>query len=180
MPSISMKNTNLALAALLLCGTVSAKESDFAEKVYVDAVKQVAEMQDNRITFEQDVTITQGTIKIKADKVVVIRSGEKGAEVMTAYGKPATFFQILDNGKPVNAHGNSIRYELKNRLVTITGNGQLKQEDSQVNGDLIRYDIVKQKMIAESKTPNQRVKTVFLPDQVENFDKPADQKKQGK
>ena len=180
MPSISMKNANLALAALLLCGTVSAKESDFAEKVYVDAVKQVAELQDNRITFEQDVTITQGSIKIKADKVVVIRSGEKGAEVMTAYGKPATFFQILDNGKPVNAHGNSIRYELKNRLVTITGDGQLKQEDSQVNGDLIRYDIVKQKMVAESKTPNQRVKTVFLPDQVESFDKPADQKKQEK
>lgn len=180
MPSISMKNANLALAALLLCGAVTAKESDFAEKVYVDAVKQVAEMQDNRITFEEDVTINQGTIKIKADKVVVTRSGEKGAEVMTAYGKPATFFQILDNGKPVNAHGNTIRYELKNRLVTITGNGQLKQEDSQVNGDLIRYDIVKQKMIAESKSPNQRVKTVFLPDQVENFDKPTDQQKQGK
>ena len=129
------------------------------------------------ITFSDDVIITQGTIKIKADKVVVIRSGDKGAEVMTAYGNPATFFQVLDNGKPVNAHGNSIRYELKNRLVTITGNGQLKQEDSQVTGDLIRYDIVKQKMIAESKGPTQRVKTVFLPDQVENFDKPADQKK---
>ena len=112
MPSISMKNANLALAALLLCGAVTAKESDFAEKVYVDAVKQVAEMQDNRITFEEDVTINQGTIKIKADKVVVTRSGEKGAEVMNAYGKPATFFQILDNGKPVNAHGNTIRYEL--------------------------------------------------------------------
>ncbi|EKP0261041.1 lipopolysaccharide transport periplasmic protein LptA [Aeromonas sobria] len=175
-----MKNANLALAALLLCGAVTAKESDFAEKVYVDAVKQVAEMQDNRITFEQNVIITQGTIKIHADKVVVTRSGEKGAEVMTAYGKPATFFQIMDNGKPVNAHGNSIRYELKNRLVTITGNGQLKQEDSLVTGDLIRYDIDKQKMTAESKNPTQRVRTEFLPDQVENFDKPADQKKQGK
>ena len=151
MPLISMKNVNLALTALLLCGSLNAKESDFAEKVYVDAVKQVAEMQDNRITFSEDVIITQGTIKIKADKVVVIRSGDKGAEVMTAYGNPATFFQVLDNGKPVNAHGNSIRYELKNRLVTITGNGQLKQEDSQVTGDLIRYDIVKQKMIAESR-----------------------------
>ena len=125
MPLISMKNVNLALTALLLCGSLNAKESDFAEKVYVDAVKQVAEMQDNRITFSEDVIITQGTIKIKADKVVVIRSGDKGAEVMTAYGNPATFFQVLDNGKPVNAHGNSIRYELKNRLVTITGNGQL-------------------------------------------------------
>jgi len=174
-----MKNVNLTLATLLICCSVSARESDFSEKVYVDAVKQVAEMQDNRITFEQDVTITQGTIKIQADKVVVTRSGEKGAEVMTAYGKPATFFQILDNGKPVNAHGNSIRYELKNRLVTISGNGQLKQEDSQVNGDLIRYDIVKQQMIAESKRPEQRVKTVFLPEQIENFDKPADQQKQG-
>ena len=51
MPLISMKNVNLALTTLLLCGTLSAKESDFAEKVYVDAVKQVAEMQDNRITF---------------------------------------------------------------------------------------------------------------------------------
>lgn len=176
MPSISMKNASLAMIALMLCASASAKESDLKEKVYVDAVKQVAEMQDNRITFEQDVIITQGTIKIKADKVVVTRSGEKGAEVMTAYGNPATFFQILDNGKPVNAHGNSIRYELKNRLVTINGNGQLKQEDNQVNGDLIRYDITKQQMIAESKSPNQRVKTVFLPDQIENFDKPAEKK----
>lgn len=177
MPLISMKNVNLALAALLLCGAANAKESDFAEKVYVDAVKQVAEMQDNRATFLEDVSITQGTIKIKADKVVVTRSAEKGAEVMTAYGNPATFFQILDNGKPVNAHGNTIRYELKNRLVTITGNGQVKQEDSEINGDVIRYDTVTQKMIAESKDPAQRVKTVFLPDQIENFDQPADKKK---
>ncbi|MGL5031314.1 MAG: lipopolysaccharide transport periplasmic protein LptA [Aeromonas sp.] len=175
-----MKNVNLALASLLVCGAVTAKESDLTEKVYVDAAKQVAEMQDNRITFEQNVVITQGTIKINADKVVVTRSGAKGAEVMTAYGKPATFFQIMDNGKPVNAHGNSIRYDLKNRLVTITGNGLLKQQDSLVTGDLIRYEIDKQKMTAESKGSSQRVRTEFLPDQVENFDKPADQKTQGK
>ena len=58
MPLISMKNVNLAFASLLLCSAVNAKESDFAEKVYVDAVKQVAEMQDNRITFSDDVIIT--------------------------------------------------------------------------------------------------------------------------
>ncbi len=178
MRSISMKNVNLALAALLCCGALQAKQSDFSEPVYVDAVTQTAELQDNRLTFTKDVIITQGTIKIHADKVVVVRGAEKGSEVMTAYGKPATFFQILDNGKPVNAHGNTIRYELKQRLVTITGNGQLKQEDSQVNGEVIRYDIVKQKMMAESGDTGSRVKTVFLPDQVESFDKPADGKKE--
>ena len=30
MPLISMKNVNLALASLLLCSAVNAKESDFA------------------------------------------------------------------------------------------------------------------------------------------------------
>ena len=171
MPLISMKNVNLALTALLLCGSLNAKESDFAEKVYVDAVKQVAEMQDNRITFSEDVIITQGTIKIKADKVVVIRSGDKGAEVMTAYGNPATFFQILDNGKPVNASASELRYQLKDRLVTLTGKAELKQNDNQVNGDVIRYDIQKQQMIAQSSGKGSRVKTIFLPQEIDEFNK---------
>ena len=166
-----MKNVNLALTALLLCGSLNAKESDFAEKVYVDAVKQVAEMQDNRITFSEDVIITQGTIKIKADKVVVIRSGDKGAEVMTAYGNPATFFQVLDNGKPVNASASELRYQLKDRLVTLTGKAELKQNDNQVNGDVIRYDIQKQQMIAQSSGKGSRVKTIFLPQEIDEFNK---------
>lgn len=173
MRSISIKNANLALLAIFFCAVVQAKQSDFSEPVYVDAITQTAELQDNRLTFNKDVTINQGTIRIKAEKVVVIRAGEKGSDVMTAYGKPATFFQILDNGKPVNAHGDTIRYELKKKLVTITGNAELKQDDSQINGDVIRYDIVKQKMVAEGNQQNSRVKSVFLPDQVQSFDKPA-------
>lgn len=173
---ISTKSASLALAALLGCGAVQAKQSDYSEPVYVDAMTQTAELQDNRLTFDKDVIITQGSIKIRADKVVVVRTGEKGSEVMTAYGKPATFFQVLDNGKPVNAHGDSIRYELKQRLVTITGNGQLKQEDSQISGDVIRYDIVSQKMMAEGNQQNSRVKTVFLPGQVESFNQPTEKK----
>ena len=174
-----VKTLPLLLSLSAALGSVSAwaLPNDTEQPIRIQANEAQLDDKQGIATYKGDVIITQGTIKIKADKVVVIRSGDKGAEVMTAYGNPATFFQVLDNGKPVNAHGNSIRYELKNRLVTITGNGQLKQEDSQVTGDLIRYDIVKQKMIAESKGPTQRVKTVFLPDQVENFDKPADQKK---
>lgn len=178
MRSILMKNANLALAALLCCGALQAKQSDVSEPVHIDAGTQLIELQGNRVTFTENVSITQGTTKIHADKVVVVRGAEKGSDVMTAYGKPATFFQILDNGKPVNAHGDTIRYELKQRLITITGNGQLKQEDSQVNSDLIRYDIAKQKMMAESGGSGSRVKTVLLPEQIESFDKPADGKKE--
>ncbi|MGL5948096.1 MAG: lipopolysaccharide transport periplasmic protein LptA [Aeromonas sp.] len=173
MPRTLIRSAKPLLALCLLAGSLQAKQADFNQPVTVDAVKQIAEMQDNRITFADDVLIRQGTIQIKADKVVVTRGAEAGSEVMTAYGQPATFFQVLDNGKPVNAHGNSIRYELKKRLITISGNGQLKQNDNQINGELIRYDTVKQQMVAESKGPNQRVKSVFMPEQIQTFDQPA-------
>lgn len=167
MPSITTHPIKL-LCCLLLCAfAVQAKQSDYKEKIYVDSLRQQAELASNKITFLDDVIITQGTIKITADKVEVIRHGEQGAEEMIAYGKPATFFQVLDNGKPVNAKADQLSYRLKEKLVVLTNNAELKQEDSQVNGDLIRYDIEKQQMMAESAKKGSRVKTVFLPEQVQ-------------
>ena len=90
---------------------------------------------------------------------------------MIATGRPATFFQILDNGKPVNASASELRYQLKDRLVTLTGKAELKQNDNQVNGDVIRYDIQKQQMIAQSSGKGSRVKTIFLPQEIDEFNK---------
>ena len=167
MPSTLTNRINLFLALLLLATGVQAKQSDYKEKVYVDSIRQQAELADNKVTFFEDVIITQGTIKITAVKVEVIRRGDKGAEEMIAYGNPATFYQVLDNEKPVHAEATQINYKLKEKLVVLTGNAQLKQEDSQVNGDVIRYDIEKQQMMAESARKGSRVKTVFLPEQVQ-------------
>ena len=51
--------------------------------------------------------------KINADKVVVTRpGGEQGKEVIDGYGKPATFYQMQDNGKPVEGHASQMHYEL--------------------------------------------------------------------
>lgn len=131
---------------------------------------QQAEMNENKATFLQDVVITQGSIIIHADKVVVLRH-TKGDDEMIASGRPATFFQILDNGKPVNASASELRYQLKDRLVTLTGKAELKQNDNQVNGDVIRYDIQKQQMIAQSSGKGSRVKTIFLPQEIDEFNK---------
>ena len=171
MPSILTNRINLLLSLMLVTLSLQAKQSDYKEKVYVDSVRQQAELADNKVTFFDDVIITQGTIKITASKVEVIRHGDKGAEEMIAYGNPATFYQVMDNEKPVNAEASQINYKLNDKLVTLTGNAQLKQEDSQVNGDVIRYDIQKQQMMAESAKKGSRVKTVFLPEQVQEQSK---------
>ena len=154
---------------LFASANIQAKESDYQQPVVVDSVTQQAELNENKVTFLQDVVITQGSIIIHANKVVVLRH-EKGNDEMIATGNPATFFQILDNGKPVNASASELRYQLKDRLVTLTGKSELKQDDNKVNGDIIRYDIQKQQMIAQS-SKGSRVKTIFLPQEIDEFNK---------
>lgn len=154
---------------LFASANIQAKESDYQQPVVVDSVTQQAELNENKVTFLQDVVITQGSIIIHANKVVVLRH-EKGNDEMIATGNPATFFQILDNGKPVNASASELRYQLKDRLVTLTGKAELKQDDNKVNGDIIRYDIQKPQMIAQS-SKGSRVKTIFLPQEIDEFNK---------
>ena len=55
-------------------------------------------------------------------------------------------------------------------LNPLTGKAELKQDDNKVNGDIIRYDIQKQQMIAQS-SKGSRVKTIFLPQEIDEFNK---------
>ena len=160
---------NAALLTLLLSSTAShARESDYQQPVKVDSDTQQAELNTNVITFLNNVVIHQGSIVMHANKVVVIRH-EKGNDEMIATGTPATFQQTLDNGKIVNAKASELKYQLKDRLVTLTGKAELKQDDNKVNGDVIRYDIEKQQMMAESKGTGSRVTTIFSPQEVQEF-----------
>lgn len=170
--SIRLYTSLPLLSALLLLSAlhgqpVQAKQSDYQQPISVDSKRQLAELDQNKVSFLDDVIITQGTIRISAERVEVLRRGNRGAEEMIAYGSPATFYQVLDNGKAVEAHANQLSYKVKEKLVVLSGKANLKQEDSQVSGDVIRYDIQKQQMAAESTGKGSRVKTIFLPDQLQ-------------
>lgn len=159
----------MCLIVLFLPFSASAKKSDFAQAIVVDADRQQVEIKKNRVTFFKNVLVSQGTIKLKADKLVVSSNGTKGSEVMVATGKPASFHQVLDNGKPVDAQANEIRYELKTRTLTLTGKSELRQQDSVVTGHKVQYNIDKQEMIADGGKKG-RVTTIFLPQQVQELD----------
>ena len=67
--------------------------------------------------------VKQGTIDVRADKVVVTRpGGDSNKMVIEAFGNPVTFYQMQDNGKPIKGRGSKLRYEMANELVTLTGN----------------------------------------------------------
>ena len=161
---------NLAIAGVLLAASLPALAltGDTDQPIHIESDQQSLDMQGNVVTFTGNVVMTQGSIKINADKVVVTRpGGEQGKEVIDGYGKPATFFQMQDNGKPVKGHAAHMRYELQNDFVVLTGDAFLEQVDSNIKGDKITYLVKEQKMQAFSDK-GKRVTTVLVPSQLQD------------
>lgn len=156
---------------MICSASTQALESDYDQPINVSSVSQHAQMKSNTVTFTEDVLLTQGTIKITGDKLTVIRGEKANHEIMIAEGSVATFYQTQDDGKPFDAEANTIHYDVANAKITLTGNAQVKQLDSQINGSKIIYFLETEELTVESdKTGQQRVKTVFLPAQFEKKD----------
>lgn len=180
----SQKTNNLFIAGALLAASLPALAvtGDTDQPIHIDSAQQSLDMQGNVVTFTGNVVVTQGTIKINADKVVVIRpSGQQGKEVVEGYGNPVTFYQMQDNGKPVSGRGQKLRYELEKDYVILTGNAYLEQLDSNVKGDKITY-LVKQQQMEAFSDKGKRVNTVLIPSQLQDKNnkgqaKPAPQNK---
>lgn len=156
--------------------STQALQSDYDQPINVSSVSQHAQMKNSTVTFIDDVLLTQGSIKITADKLTVVRGEKSNSEVMIAEGNVATMHQLQDDGKPFDAQANSINYDVAQAKITLTGNAQVKQLDSKINASKIIYFLNTEELIVESgKNADARVKTVFLPAQ---FDKQDEDKQQ--
>ena len=181
MKSMNNQSLKILLIGALLAGSVPAfaLTGDSEKPVNIDSANQALDMQGNVATFTGNVIVTQGSIKITADKVVVTRpGGDNKKTVVDAWGNPATFYQLQDDGKPVKGHAAKMRYELAKDFVELTGNAYIEQLDSNVKGDRITYLVKEQKMQASSAGENKRVTTVLVPSQLQ--DKPASSTSQQK
>lgn len=146
-----------------------ALEGDSDKPVNIDSINQAIDLQSNVATFTGNVIVTQGSIKLTADKVVVTRpGGDINKTIVEAYGNPATFYQMQDNWKPVQGHTDKLYYELANDFVELTGNVFIHQQDSHIKGDRITYLIKEQKMHAYSQGQSKRVITVLVPSQLQD------------
>lgn len=152
----------------MLCAAQAA-EDDFMQQIQIQADNNVTSIKDNISTYLNNVEIRQGSLLIKADKLEANASAGKGSEVFIASGNPASYSQVLKEGdNPVTASATEIRYDLASRTLTLSGNAKLVQSGSMVQGAVIRYNLEKQELSAESGDENSRVTTIFTPEGKEN------------
>ncbi len=174
----------MKLNKLILVGTlaiaslnVMAKENDLLQEVKISAASQYADIKNNQVIFKGPVEVTQGSIKIKADELRAFSKENDGGKILVAVGNPATYSQIMEDGRPASASAKEINYELSTRTLTLKGNATLEQEGSQVTGNLIRYNIEQQQLIAESKEGD-RVITIIQPENYQEIQNSPAKKEQ--
>lgn len=153
---------------VLASSSAFALKDDVNQTINIVSDNQSLDMEKSVVTFTDNVVITQGSIIIKANKVVITRPAEKSGkkETVEAFGTPVTFHQQLDNGTPVDGKANKVHYDLGSEFLTLTNNAELKQLDSKINGSVITYDVKKQQLKANGNGKS-RVTTVLIPSQLQ-------------
>ncbi|MFS1537428.1 MAG: lipopolysaccharide ABC transporter substrate-binding protein LptA [Candidatus Phlomobacter fragariae] len=163
-------NVALTSSIFILSLPALALKSDSQQPIQINSIKQSLDLEKNITTFTENVVIKQGSIDVRADKVVVARpNGDAKKMVVEAYGTPATFYQLQDDGKPIKGHSDKIRYEMEKELVILTGNAYLEQLDSNIKGEKITYLVPTQQIEAFSDK-GKRVTTILLPSQLQEKD----------
>ena len=158
-------SSKIVLASTLVFMSFSALalKEDTNQPINIVSDNQSLDMNNRVVTFTDNVVITQGSIIVKASKVVITRPEEnsKQKDKVEAFGNPVTFHQIMDDGKPVDGKANKVVYDLGTEFLTLTGDAELKQLDSKINGSVITYDVAKQQLKANANS-GARVKTVLI------------------
>ena len=163
-----LKNSLFTLGVTLsVAFNVAAEKIDLKEKVYIDSSRQAGDLKNKIFSYIDNVIITQGSLIIKADLVQVITESATKDKTYVAKGKPATFQQTLEDGTPIYLQANEIKYQPELNTVIISGNAELRQEDSKINSNTITYNFLTEQVQADGNE-NGRVKTVFEP---QNLDK---------
>lgn len=135
-----------------------------ADRVELDDVRKEA-------TFHGNVTLTQGTLMIKADKIVV-KQDDSGFQYGIAYGTPAYFRQKREGFEDfIEGFSERLEYDGRADKVQMFTNARIQRGGDEVRGDYISYDATTEffqvlgggKTAATPGNPQGRVRAVIQP-----------------
>jgi lipopolysaccharide export system protein LptA len=152
------------LAGLLFAAPSQAGKDDFNKKIELASLYQNADGIAKRATYQGNVVIQQGSLKVSSDELEIDASQGEGNEIFIATGKPAKYSQQQEDGSIVTAQADKIEYHRQTRSLSLEGNAEIKQNSSSVQGKSIKFNMELEQIIAQgSDRESGRVITIFQP-----------------
>lgn len=162
----------LLAAAALASGAPAparAERADREKEIVVGADRLTADDANRTSTFEGNVVVTQGTMRITAGRVTVKEDADRH-KYYVASGSPVTFRQKRDKvDEWVDGQAQRAEFDDRNDVLRLYDRARVKSNQNEITGDFISYDMRRE--VAEvsgappgkTPAPNSRVKVIILP-----------------
>jgi lipopolysaccharide export system protein LptA len=168
---IMVRHFFISCLFMLLATNAFAEKADKDKPIEIEADTVTVNDAKKVSVYTGNVIVTQGTLLIKADKLVV-REDESGFQHSSSYGNPTTFKQKRE-GKDEYMEGAAQRIEYDGRMdkVQLYTKAWVKKGEDIVHGDYIMYDANAEysevigggPKSATPATPTGRVKAIIQP-----------------
>jgi lipopolysaccharide export system protein LptA len=162
----------LAVAFLALALSVSAwaEKGDREKEIVVGADRLTADDANRTSTFEGNVIVTQGTMRMTAARVNVKEDTQRH-KVYIANGSPVTFRQKRDKvDEWVEGFAERAEFDDRNDVLKLFGNARVKSNQNEITGDFITYDMKREVAEVSGSAPGKaapanagRVKVIIVP-----------------
>ena len=118
----------------------NAERADHNQPVHLEAAQVSIDDANQISTFKGNVLLSQGTMTIRGDKIVV-RQNKDGLQHGTATGQPASFRQKRESfDEYVEGYGERIEYDSENTTVDLFGQARMQRGHDEVRGEHISYN----------------------------------------
>jgi lipopolysaccharide export system protein LptA len=163
---------NFPLLALCLCLAVPgalAERADREKEIVVGADHLTADDANKVSTFEGAVVVTQGTMRMTANKVTMKEDADRH-KFYVAHGAPVTFRQKRDKvDEWVEGFAERAEFDDRSDVLRLFNRARVKSNQNELTGDFISYDMRRE--VAEvagappgqKPPPDSRVKVIIIP-----------------
>jgi lipopolysaccharide export system protein LptA len=160
--------TLLVVAAL--AAPAWAERGDREKEIVVGADRLTADDANRTSTFEGNVVVTQGTMRMTAAKVTVKEDTQRH-KVYVANGAPVTFRQKRDKvDEWVEGFAERAEFDDRNDVLKLFNNARVKSNQNELTGDFITYDMKREVAEVSGAAPGRtgtagtgRVKVIIVP-----------------
>lgn len=159
----SIAEYSLLSLLLITAPQVYGRVADFDKPVDVKADRSEYSEQSNSQVLEGNVVITQGSMRIEADRITVTLADNK-LSTIKGEGNPIKFQQENEQGQLIQGECREILYEAALSRLTLTGNATLKEPRQQLSSDRIVFNARTQTVIAERGETGRVSITIQPPD----------------
>ncbi|MDE3021306.1 MAG: lipopolysaccharide transport periplasmic protein LptA [Pseudomonadota bacterium] len=153
---------SLAIYPLSLPVSAQAELADRNKPMTLDADKLTVNDIQKISTYEGHVVLNQGTMQIKADRLVITQNGKVRTAI--AYGNPVTFHELLDNNQGMlKGQAQEARYNTESRVLELIGDARLTRNKDLIEGNTITYNIGSTIFKVNGGGSGGRVHAIFQP-----------------